>query len=405
MLQKFQKLFQNPWFIAWLVLPFIKPATEFTGKFDLIFDLLKILHCGIILLGYRFIQKKPSAMILLIGGLQAIFLAATCLKGGMIWWGAVQVLSILSLCALLEMTLRLDRKAALQGFGISLGLMGLATVITMFACYPEGLYTVVTEHEIEGLWHLPETNNFLWGFDNASAFKFIPAMILFLLNTDPKSKKSKIFTFALLFLITAAFIYVRAIMALLGALLILVYFVVLFQRNQVEKLLSVKTCVIAVCIIAVLLIGVNKNLPFLQTIADHTEKTASLNHRVKVWGNTIEESLASPLIGHGFEERMVTAKKLGIDHPHNVFLDVLYRGGLSACLFYGLMLILACKKTFKARKTLFGNILAIGFLAFLLMAQMDYYNDQYLPFLLFILADHTDLFIFDSKKALPFKEA
>lgn len=397
MLEKLKSLFKNPWFIAWLVLPFIKPATEFTGSFDTVFDLLKILHCGIILLGYRFIQKKPSPMILLIGGLQGIFFAATCLKGGMIWWGAVQVLSVVCLCALLEMTLRLNRKAALMGFGISLGLMAIATVVTMFACYPEGLYVVASDHTVEGLWHVPETNNFLWGFDNASAFKFIPAMIFLLLNANPKSKKSKLLTFSLLFAITAAFIYVRAIMALMGTLLILLYYVVLFQRDQIVKILNVRNCVIAICIIAVLLIGLNKNIPFLDQFAERAGKTASLNHRFKVWGNTIEETLASPLLGYGFEERMTTAHKLGIDHPHNVFLDILYRGGLVGILIFGLMLFLACKKSYKARDTLFGNIMAMGFLAFLLMAQMDYYNDLYLPFLLFVLADHTDLFLKDSK--------
>ena len=77
---------------------------------------------------------------------------------------------------------------------------------------------------------------------------------------------------------------------------------------------------------------------------------------------------------------------------------------LAALLLAVLLLLTACQKTFKARRFLFGNIIAVGFLAFLGMAQMDYYNDQYLPFLLFILAEHTDLFIFDYKKATPAKE-
>lgn len=404
MLQKLQNLFKNPWFIAYLVLPFIKPASEFTGKLDVVFDLLKLLNCGIILLGYRLIQKRPSNMILLIGCLQGCFFLSTCLKGGMIWWGAVQILSTLSICALLEMTLRLDRKNALLGFGIPLGLMAAATVVTMFLCYPDGLYVVETEHNIEGLWHIPETSNYLWGFDNSSAFKFIPAMVLFLLNTNPQSKRSRYLTFAGLFLITAAFIYTKAIMALLGALLILLYYVLLFQRNQAEKLLSLKNCVILILIIAVVLIGMNKNIPFLQKIASETDKVNSLNYRFGVWEKTIDQAVESPLLGYGFEERFDTAEKLGIDHPHNIFLDILYRGGLLGCLIYGAMLILACKKTFKARKHLFGNVIAIGFFAFLIMGQMDYYNDQFLPFLLFILADQTDLFIFDRPKALPAEE-
>ncbi len=402
--KKIARFFKSPWLLAWLVLPFIKPATEFTGKFDIVFDLLKILHCGIILLSYRFIQKKPSKMILLIGGLQAVLFFSTALNGGTIWWSAVQVLSIVSLCALLELALNLDRKAAIKGFAISFGLMAAATVATMFICYPNGLYTVITEHEINGLWHIPETNNYLWGFDNASAFKFIPAMIFFILATDPKSKWQKLATFGFLFLITAAFIYIRSIMALLGCLCILVYYVLLYQRDRVMKILNVKTCVILICIIAVVLIGLNRNIPFLQKIAENTDKVTSLNSRFSLWEKSLNEIAENPLLGHGFEDRFVTAEKIGFDHPHNVFLDVLYRGGILGGIFYALMLLFASKESFKARRIPFGNILAIGFFAFLAMAQMDYYNDQYLPFLLFILAEHTDLFLFNFKKATPAKE-
>lgn len=393
--------FKNPWFIAWLVLPFIKPATEFTGRFDNIFDGLKIFNCAIILLSFRFIIKKPSNMLLLIGCLQTILFASTVLSGGMIWWGAVQILSVFSLCALLEMALQLDKKAALTGFCISLGLMSIATVITMFACYPDGLYTVVTEHDIEGLWHIPETNNYLWGFDNSSAFKFIPAMIFFILATDPKSKKSKLITMVLLFTITLAFVYVKAIMAILGCLLVFIYYAILYQRDRILKILSLKTCVIIVCIIAIILIGLNENIPVLQDIASNTDKVTSLNYRFFVWDNTIEAIGENPLLGFGFEERLVTAEKIGIDHPHNIFLDMLYRGGLIGGLIYALMLIRACKRSFKGRRDYFGNILAVGFFAFLAMAQMDYYNDQYLPFLFFILAEYTDLFIFNYKRAVP----
>ena len=61
------------------------------------------------------------------------------------------------------------------------------------------------------------------------------------------------------------------------------------------------------------------------------------------------------------------------------------------------MLALVAKKQKKAYNTVFSNIIAIGFLMFLCASQMDYYNDQYLPFLLFILAYHTKLFLPQTK--------
>lgn len=140
------------------------------------------------------------------------------------------------------------------------------------------------------------------------------------------------------------------------------------------------------------LYGINKNIGILQYIANRTDKIVSLNYRFKIWDNTVEDFKKNWIIGSGFEERLVTTKKLGIDHPHNIFLDIIYKGGSIAGIIFVALLIIIGKKMMKNRKILEANVLTIGLLAFLGVSQMDYYNEQYLFFLLYVLAYNVEIF-------------
>lgn len=390
--EKVTKIITNKWFIVFLLIPFVKPATELTGIFDNIFDILKILDCFIIGFSYLYLLKKPSKVLVFISALEATFVLSTIINDGRIWWGIVQAISVIALSALMDMTLRLNKKECLKGFCIAMGLMAFATVCTMFIFYPNGMYTAVFEHDVKGLWHIPETSNYLWGFDNSSIFKFIPVLIIFMLNTDLNNKKSRIITFVLILITTLAFLYVRSITAALVCLLILLYYLILFRRGKTLRIINYRNCIILVSIIFVLLVGVNKNLSILQYIANKTDKVVSLNYRFKIWDNTIEDFKKNWVIGSGFEERLVTAEKLGIDHPHNIFLDIIYKGGTIAGIIFVLLLITIGRKMMKNKGSLEANVVTIGLLAFLCVAQMDYYNEQYLFFLLYILAYNIDLF-------------
>ena len=252
--EKIKKIITNKWVIVFLLIPFIKPATELTGKFDIIFDILKILSCFIIGITYIYLMRKPSKVIFLITILELIFVYSTVINDGRIWWGIVQAISIIALSALLDMDLKINKRNTLIGFCIAMGVMAFATICTMFIFYPNGMYTVVFEHNVSGLWHIPEKNNYLWGFDNSSVFKFIPILILFIINTNIKSFKSKLITFLLIVITFIAFLYVKSITAALAILLILLYYVIFFMRGKTLKIINYRNCIIIVVVIFIVLV-------------------------------------------------------------------------------------------------------------------------------------------------------
>src|SRR5699024_7310017 len=113
---------------------------------------------------------------------------------------------------------------------------------------------------------------YLWGFDNSSIFKFIPVLVIFILNTDIDNKKSKFITFILIFITFLAFLYVKSITAMLASFVILLYYILFYIRGKKVKTFNFRNCIILIFLISAILIGVNKNIPALQYIADKTDK-------------------------------------------------------------------------------------------------------------------------------------
>ena len=62
--RKLKQLLLNRWIIAFLIIPFIKPASEITGKFDTVFDLIKIANCFLIIYAYAINFKKISKILI-----------------------------------------------------------------------------------------------------------------------------------------------------------------------------------------------------------------------------------------------------------------------------------------------------------------------------------------------------
>lgn len=334
MTSKLNKWLINRWAIALLVIPFVKPATELTGKYDIIFDIFMLISCFIIIALYVLNFKKVSKIILSISLMQLIFLTSTIINNGMIWWATVQAISIISICALLEMTMKLNLKEAFIGFSIPMVIMATLTIITMFLAYPKGLYRIINEYDIV-------SSNYLWGFDNSSIFKFIPTLIILILGTYKTNNNYKVFGLIFLLFTTNAFIFIESLAAAGACLSILAIYIFILIKKKSIKIFNLKNIVIVITAIIAIILIINKNSMILKDMVMGTAKEGSLYFRLNIWNKTIEQIEKSPVIGYGLEEKTVTASKIILDHPHNIFLDILYRGGIVGIIaFWGMIALI-----------------------------------------------------------------
>ena len=358
-----------------LILPFIKPASELTGNFDLLFDLLKVFAVIVILTGYiNIVKNSLKTITMLIIGIQLVFIISTIINHGDIKTVIVDAVSNIGICMYMDILCRKGTGFAARNFAFPCVILALIAVTTMYLYYPAGMYTV------DGV----SSVNFFWGFDNASAFRVLPSMFFVCTYALERNNKYIYFlTFLFCAYCSVAFIYIRSLTA--GAVLILVTlsFGVLALRRKGIDIINTRNMLILAIIISLFLLINKDNISMLMNYGMKNDKTGSLLLRFSIWRRTLAEWRTSPIFGMGVEYPEITYNKLLLDHPHNLFLDILYHGGIVA--ISGMVLYLVKMIANKQLYTKINTFMAVALFSIILLSQMDYYNAQYLFYPMLLL--------------------
>lgn len=373
-----------------IILPYIKPAAELMGSFDIIFDIWKLISALLIIIGCGGQMKKISKMLIPIMLIQIVFFTSTILHHGDLKVAIVQVLSNISICLYFDFFIRSDSKNALKNVCYPIITMTILTALTMFIFYPNGMYSV---GDYGGY---IERSNYIWGFDNSSIFNFIPGMFFLGMYSFLKDRKNtyRLTTIIYIF-ISLAFLYVFSITAFLGCFTITIVYIFLLVKKFKLKLLTIRNVTIFVIVISLVLFALNDNLTYFMKFATKIGKFYSVRARFVIWNLVVKYWGKSPIWGYGIEPKNVIINKLIIDHPHNYFMDIIYRGGLAGlCCVVWMFIKLIKGKWINLR---INNFVSICFFVLFIMAQMDFYNDRYLFYPLIILIYHSKKIICNSK--------
>ncbi|WP_304576919.1 O-antigen ligase family protein, partial [Romboutsia ilealis] len=274
----------------------------------------------------------------------------------------------ISICMYMEYLFWVDRRIAFRNFCLPTLSMALLTSITMFIFHPEGMYLVGDERYME-------SSNFFWGFDNASVFLFIPTMFFLIMYSIFVTKKH-VKTAILLLFMTGSFLYVKSITAFAFCLFITLGYIVLVILRIRIKYFNMRTAVTVILALMISLLYLKDNFNILMKIAENTGKFYSIKARFIFWERELEYIIKSPLIGYGIEDKLVLLNKIFIDHPHNYFFDILYRGGFIAAASLGIYFYLIVKPHPKV--TLINTVIVICFISLMICSIFDFYNDIYL---------------------------
>lgn len=374
-----------------ILLPFVKPAAELTGRFDIFFDLWKLFAAFLIFVGCSRTLHKASWVLYWIISLQATILVSTFINGGDIKAAIVQVVSVTSICIYFDYCLRINQYKAISTLMMPLVFMALLTVATMILYYPEGMYTVGETSK-----GYVEHQNYLWGFDNSSIFNFIPGMYLMgLYSLMRNRRKTNIIVLIVFLLIAFAFLYVFSITAFLGCFTIVFVFVLLLFLKKRIRFLSTRNLLLIVVVVSLILLIAKDNIKILMDFAIRNDKYFSIKARFNIWNNVINYWKDSPLLGYGIEDKIDLSRKIGIDHPHNFFMDVLYRAGIMGVIsIIGLFSNLIRGKWNDSHVNAFSSVVVF---VLILISQFDFYNDHYLFYPVLIVAFYSKFFANDKR--------
>lgn len=225
------------------------------------------------------------------------------------------------------------------------------------------------------------------GIDNRFVFYFLPGLVCAFILSFCKSGKPDCYFY---------FIWIQSVVILgilwsVGAFLVfllITFFFLVGRRFVIGKYANAYGYIsfwgfMNIFLIAVVSLGFSSWLTKLAELLLH--KGANLSGRFSLWMGALEAWKQSPLIGVGVKN-MEGMKQIfsGFAHAHNLFINILVRGGCVAVLLFFIILFTAAKSLMERRKTSLG--ITVSFLLFccLILSLADTFDDVYFYMILVI---------------------
>lgn len=231
---------------------------------------------------------------------------------------------------------------------------------------------------------------YIFGTDNYSAFAIIPMLIVvcYIIRLNNNKRKAFIKNALMCAIVAAGYICVHSISAALAALVMLIFQLFSGNWEHILKKITVKRTMLILVLLLFLILHYNIQNYFLAFIAETLgkgEKASTLNSRTIIWKFSIDLIKNKPLLGYGaFSQAAIDDFILyGIDHTHNLLLELLVRTGLIGTVSYIWFLIKPVSKKYKKLIKSKANVLVCGINVFLILSFMDVYPLMQYQYVLF----------------------
>ena len=356
-------------FYLFAIVPFIKPADYVLPDIiNTLLDIWQICSACLILLVYCF-RKKIDSFIAAMVIFQLTILFSTVINNnlGEIKSTVIGIFSNIAICMLAEIGLKSSPKKFMKAYAYYGAFICCITAVTMFIYYPYGM-DQKQYMDIRG-----DVNYYFIGQDNRSYFIFLAVQAAVVIMSFMKHNKLSVPATLFNVLVTAAFFYVKSGSAMIVTAMILIY-MIFFMKKRSDRLFNFRNYFIILAAIFLLIVMLNLHELFSFFIVNVLGKSITISGRTIIWSKAKAYIAASPVFGYGNEPLATLMLKFGINHVHNIILDILYRQGIVGLLCYLVMTVIYGKRLMKYRSDRTCAFLAFIFLCFFLAASFDYYN-------------------------------
>jgi O-antigen ligase len=266
---------------------------------------------------------------LVVGCLFYYFLSAAFGQGGESAANCLYNASrLIGLSSLLEYGLERDQRATLLSFltaGVALCCVNFATVLQY-----HGVVGGMRNGYVPYGRTLQSTQNwYFFSHDNGTLFFYFPVIACLWYYALKYSRK--VVAFAVLFTALTLFMYLMlwsaAAMVVVGAFLAVM---ILCCGNRLGGLVSrlnyrmVLFFGIAFSVVVVVL-NISGSFDYFASLLG---KTGTAGTRATIWRDSISWIASSPVTGVGYEPDLASIMRIGINHCHNILLQLAYTGGL-----------------------------------------------------------------------------
>ena len=401
-----KKLMNQRWFIALVFMVLYKPAMfsqmPALHTFDTISNVFKIMVIAVLGVWFFYFYQKVSLFFVGIVFFEVWRVLATIYCGGNYTSLFLAIFNALAICLVVEMGLKTDPDALLDGASFTLGLFVLINFATILL-FPQGMYEFNTF-----------TQNYFLGYRNNSIMLFFPAIIFSIVRSLRKYNKLTLSSFVITAVSFATVILAFSATSVIG-MTVFTLFLLLALINKMPNFLNIITylAINIAYFFGVIILRLQEAFAFI--IVDMLGRDLTFTGRTKIWDSALAAFTKSPVFGVGEIENQASRDLIGATHAHNYYLDLLYKSGLPGFLIFFAILIICGVALYRNRKN--GKIPFVvsgAICAFMIMLQSEAYYNIYYFFSILTLAafipyalpkkDEDGNFIFEEKEKHSLKK-
>lgn len=401
-----KKLMNQRWFIALVFMVLYKPAMfsqmPALHTFDTISNVFKIMVIAVLGVWFVYFYQKVSLFFVGIVFFEVWRVLATIYCGGNYTSLFLAIFNALAICLVVEMGLKTDPDALLDGASFTLGLFVLINFATIIL-FPQGMYEFNTF-----------TQNYFLGYRNNSIMLIFPAIIFSIVRSLRKYNKLTLSSFVITAVSFATVILAFSATSVIG-MTVFILFLLLALINKMPNFLNIITylAINIAYFFGVIILRLQEAFAFI--IVDMLGRDLTFTGRTKIWDCALAAFAKSPVFGVGEIENQASRDLIGATHAHNYYLDLLYKSGLPGFLIFFAILIICGVALYRNRKN--GKIPFVvsgAICAFMIMLQSEAYYNIYYFFSILTLAafipyalpkkDEDGNFIFEEKEKHSLKK-
>lgn len=371
-LRKKTDITKSELFYFFIIAPFLQPANYvFPSIINKLLDVWK-LAAIVLSLGVYVSRRKLSRFMIAAALFQLMTPLSTLLNplsySSQLKGALINACTNIAILMAAETGLKAQPLKFIKAVAYYGGMMCLTASATMFIFYSKG-----GMDQKEYMDALGDVNFYFLGHDNRSYFIFITVQLAVIILSLTKHGRLSAPAAAFNIIVTAAFFYVRSASAMVCTTLIWIYLLFFMNKNK-GSVMNFKNFFIIFLTFEILIVFLNFQNAFSFFFTGVLNKSTTLSGRTIIWEKAIAYIKNSFLTGYGSEPLGVLLIKLGINHAHNIVLDIMYSQGAIGLALYAVILAMCGKKLMKHKTDPIGATVSFVFFVFLICSVFDYYN-------------------------------
>ncbi len=324
-----------------------------------------------ILLFYRRVRIKFISLLLI--AVQGILFISTVINNLSLRNTILRLVSIACIVLLINFMSARDSQKALETVLVCMA----ALIFINFASillYPEGLYNTGLERKYYFLGHV-----------NSAILYILPAFVTaLLLWKDRCGRVVKLLCMGVIVIGIITELVVWSATSLIG---LAVFILLLAGRRLWENRMAVNvfSAFLATAGMTLLIVFFQIQYKFQFLIENVLKRSMDFTRRLRMWELTIRYIREKPWIGYGVENVPIRALKIGAPNAHNLFLELLYQGGITEIIIWLLAMFFLMVELRRHKNSFAYTVISAAIMCVMIMSITESYLGQTTLYLLFSL--------------------